>query len=158
MRRFAYWLFPLTAVGVAIFIVVFLIRINPSLPSSDDPDYTADDAGHIPSALEGSWISRFSVGEEKDYSYPINEVHMELGRAENTADTRYRISVPLRDSYELFCLKQELLNSGLHYYLHKEGEKMTLLIDSDERSRLESLVTKLKTYQITATVSPYTEE
>ena len=117
------------------------------------------DSSLIPdSDTEESWISRFSVGGEKEYFYPINEVHMELGIGEETPVTRYRISVPLKDSYELFCLKQELVNSGLHYFLRKEGETMTLLIDSDDRSRLESLVTKLKTYQIMATVSPYTEE
>ena len=35
---------------------------------------------------------------------------------------------------------------------------VTLLVDSNDRNVLASLVTKLKTYQITATVSPYTEE
>lgn len=158
MRRFAYWLFPLTAAAVAVFIVVFMIRINSYVPSSEDSLKDEYSSSTAPIAAQESWISRFSMSEEKGYFYPINEVHLELDMGENAPVTRHRLAVPLKDSYELFCLKQELMNSGLPYFLHKEGDVMTLLVDSDDQNKLESLVTKLKTYQISATVSPYTEE
>ncbi len=157
MRRFAYWLFPLTTAAVAVFIVVFMIRINPSVPLSEHDMVEEDHSLNVPASAQESWIGRFSMNEEKGYFYPINEVHLDLAMGDVAPVTRYRLTVPLKDSYELFCLKQELLNSGLHYFFHKEGDAMTLLVDSDDQNRLESLVTKLKTYQITATLSPYEE-
>lgn len=160
MRRFAYWLFPLIAGAVAVFIVVLLIRINPSTPPIDAEAIQEDDNGSVDSTdTKGSWIDRFSMSEDSGTVYPINEVSLELDMGEEKSSLdRYRLSVPLQNSYELFCLKQELKNSGFSYFFQKEGDAMTLLVDSDDRNKLASLVTKLKTYQITATVSPYTEE
>ncbi len=158
MRRFVYWLFPLTAAAVALFIAVFLFRIN--LPASvpEEPQKGEEDPFSVPATIAQSWIGRFTPDEDKGYLYPVNEVHLELDSGGASRLPAYRLEAPVKDSYELFCLKQELANSGLSYFMHTEGETMTLLVDSDDRNRLESLVTKLKTYQIPATLSPYTEE
>lgn len=160
MRRFAYWLFPLIAGAVAVFIVVFMVQINPSAPVLESSKSgSRRDASAGSGAGEGNWLDRFSIGQDKGYSYPINEVSLKLDAGDkNPSDERYRLTVPLKDSYELFCLKQELKNSGFPYFLQKEGNAMTLLVESDDQNKLASLVTKLKTYQITATLSPCTEE
>jgi hypothetical protein len=42
--------------------------------------------------------------------------------------------------------------------MQNQEDTMILTIDSTDQSQLQSLVTKLKTYQITTTLSPYTEE
>lgn len=160
MQRFAYWLFPLIAGAVALFIVVFMIQINPSAPTWAPEGENEDNASLEPLPKEeASWLARFSLGEEKGYLYPINDVSLILDMPDSApAASRYRLSVPLKSSYELFCLKQELKNSGLPYFFQKEGKTMTLLVESDDQNRLATLVTKLKTYQISATLSPYTEE
>ncbi|MEW5832618.1 MAG: hypothetical protein AB1763_07275 [Campylobacterota bacterium] len=159
MRRVAYWLFPLIAAAVAAFIVIFMIQINPSVPLSERFSGGGEEtSSSAASAEEESWLERFSRSEEKDYHYPVNEVHMVLDAGEHPEVPAYRMTVPLKDSYELFCVKQELYNKALPYFLQKEGDAMTLLVDSNDEKTLASLVTKLKTYQITATLSPYTEE
>lgn len=159
MRRFTYWLFPLIAAAVAAFIVVFMVQINPSVPLSERFSAEGNDVSSgIAGAEESSWLERFSQSGDKDYFYPVNEVHLVLDAGETPLVPNYRLTVPLKDSYELFCVKQELHNKALPYFLQREGDAMTLLVDSNDQNTLASLVTKLKTYQITATLSPYTEE
>ncbi|MDP3301009.1 MAG: hypothetical protein Q8S36_03475 [Sulfuricurvum sp.] len=160
MRRFAYWLFPIIAILVAVFIVVFMIDINPAIPTmgqdtaSDDsskPMVTNDDAV--------GWIKHFNINNEKEYFYPVNEVTIVLDDGESGTKSRlHRLVVPLKDSYEFFCLKQELEKNNLPYLLNQEGEGMTALIDSSDQAKLTALVEKLKTYQISATFSSFKED
>lgn len=77
MRRAAYWLFPLIALAVAVFITIFLIQINPSAPKveiSDSDEVLPSEA----SSDEKSWISHFSSNDEKEFFYPVNEVTLNL--------------------------------------------------------------------------------
>lgn len=87
MRRFAYWLFPLTAAAVAVFIVIFMIRINTSVPSSEQFLEEEHNPLKTPEPIKGSWIDRFSVNAEKEHFYPINEVHLELDMGETPQKT-----------------------------------------------------------------------
>ncbi len=160
MRRFAYWLFPTIAVAVAIFVVFFLIEINPSAPQvgAEEESRTLN-LFTAPSDSTNGWIDRFSFSRDADYLYPVNEVTVVLeDSAGDASGARYRLSVPIRDSYELFCLRQELQHSDLPYLLDQQGDKMSVYIDSQDQSKLTSLVTKLKTYQISATLSPFNED
>lgn len=161
MRRFAYWLFPTIAVAVAIFVVFFLIEINPSAPEmrGEEESRLLDPFSSDLDAEKG-WIERFSFNRDKEYLYPVNEVTvvLDMDTHANTSVTRYRLSVPIRDSYELFCLRQELQHSDLPYLLDQQGDKMSVYIDSQDQSKLTSLVAKLKTYQISATLSPFNED
>jgi hypothetical protein len=160
MRRFAYWLFPIIAIAVAIFIVAFMIEINPAAPavqrdtaSDENVQSTVSDENAV------GWINHFNISKEKEYFYPVNEVTIVLDDGESDTKTRqHRLVVPLKDSYEFFCLKQELKNSNLPYLLNQEGEGMTALIDSTDQAKLTALVAKLKTYQISATLSSFKED
>jgi hypothetical protein len=78
MRRFAYWLFPLTAAAVAVFIVVFLVRINAPIPASHPMHEEREGGSPLFSATRGSWMEGFSLSDERGYAYPLNEVHLEL--------------------------------------------------------------------------------
>ena len=159
MRRFAYWLFPLIAIAVAIFIVVFMIEINPVAPAIRQ-DASLDEVSQ-PIGAEGSpsWIKHFKVKRDKEYFYPVNEVTIALDDNESSIKAkRYHLVVPLKDSYEFFCLKQELKESNLPYLLNQDGDAMTVLIDSTDQKTLTALVTKLKTYQISATLSSFKED
>lgn len=160
MRRFAYWLFPTIAIVVAVFIVAFMIEINPVAPAIGE-DIILDETSKPILSDESStgWIKHFTINNEKEYFYPVNEVTIALDDNEShTKAQRYRLVVPLKDSYEFFCLKQELENSDLSYLLNQEGESMTALIDSADQTKLATLVVKLKTYQISATLSSFKED
>lgn len=160
MRRFAYWIYPIIAISVAAFIVAFMIEINPATPTMRE-DVSLDENSLPVNSQEGSsgWIKNFSVSDEKEYSYPVNEVTITLDDNESHCKTQmYHLVVPLKDAYELFCLKQELKNSNLPYLLNQEGDAMTVLIDSTDHTKLTALVTKLKTYQISATFSSFKED
>jgi hypothetical protein len=160
MRRFAYWLFPIIAIIVAVFIVVFMIDINPVVPTiGQDSDLEAVSKPIISDEDSPGWIKHFNISNEKEYFYPVNEVTIVLDDNESPKKTRqYHLVIPLKDSYEFFCLKQELKNSNLPYLLNQDGEAMTALIDSTDQAKLTALVAKLKTYQISATLSSFKED
>lgn len=76
-RRAAYWLVPLIAIGVAVFIVYFLIQINPSAPRikmSDVDDVLPPKEGEG----EKGWMDKFAGDGEKEYFYPVNELYLNL--------------------------------------------------------------------------------
>jgi hypothetical protein len=159
MRRFAYWLFPIIAIAVAIFIVVFIIEINPVAPTQHQDSTLDDNSQLIASDSSVGWIKHFNVKHEKEYVYPVNEVTIVLDNNESSSKTQlHHLVVSLKNSYEFFCLKQELKDSNLPYLLNQEGEGMTVLIDSTDLKILTTLVTKLKTYQISATLSSFKED
>ena len=159
MRRFAYWLFPIIAILVAVFIVVFIIEINPAAPALHQD--TAVDENEQPIAAESSpgWLNNFKTKRDQENVYPVNEVTIALHDNESLSNAqRYHLVVPLKDSYEFFCLKQELKENNLPYLLNRDGDSMTVLIDSTDRNKLANLVIKLKTYQISATLSSFKED
>jgi hypothetical protein len=160
MRRAAYWLIPLIAFAVALFIVLFLVEINPSTPAmhSIEDDKKEDSSQGLKGQL-GSWISHFSTTEENEYFYPVNEVTLKLDMGDEISTLEiYRLTVKPKNSDELLQTKEEVKKSELPYVMQDDGDTKILTVDSPDQSQLQSLVTKLKTYQIMATVSPYTEE
>jgi hypothetical protein len=78
MRRFAYWLFPLTAAAVAVFIVVFLVRINAPVPAAQPMPEEGEEGTSLLSSTQGSWMEGLSLSDERGYAYPVNEVRLEL--------------------------------------------------------------------------------
>lgn len=160
LRRTAHWLFPAIAFAVALFIVFFMIQINPS--SVQEVDNNHDDETNISVSMEEDapgWLKRLKLGGDSGYSYPINDLSLEMDS--NTLDSkekRYRLIVNLKDSYEFFCLKQEIKETSFSYLLNQNGEMMNVEINSNDGVALTNLVRKLKTYQISATLSPYKED
>ena len=75
-----------------------------------------------------------------------------------TKTITYKLSASLLDPYQLFCLKEELKQHKLRYYLKKDTKGVELLIYSQDVNKLNSLVKVLKNYQISASVKPYKEE
>ncbi len=74
------------------------------------------------------------------------------------SQTIYKLSAPIVDPYQLFCLKEELKQHQLKYFLKKDKSGAELLIYSKKRDKLDSLVEVLKNYQISATVGLYKED
>ena len=154
MRRFAYWLFPTIAIFVAVFVVAFMIEINPNVPVVNE-----DEDPHSKSLISDEhsrgWMNDLHLDEEKGYFYPVNELSIQTDDTLSDVKTqKYHLMVHLKDSYEFFYLKQELKKTKFSYLLNQEGDLLSVEIDSSDHNALSNLVTKLKTYQISATLSP----
>ncbi|MDT8339605.1 MAG: hypothetical protein RQ763_10445 [Sulfurimonas sp.] len=158
MQKILKWLTLLIAVGVAVFVVFFLISIN-----SNETTVNLTPLEHksevVVKAPKNIWLESFSKTEKLGYFYPVNEVFIQVDLNEKVAnETIYKLSAPIADPYQLFCLKEELKQHQLKYYLKKDKNGAELLIYSKERTKLDSLVEVLKNYQISATVGLYKED
>ncbi len=158
MQKNLKWLTLLIAVGVAVFVVFFLISIN----SNETPVNLAP-LEHKSEAVvkepKNIWLNSFSKTERLGYFYPVNEVLIQVDLNEKVASrTIYKLSASIADPYQLFCLKEELKQHQLKYYLKKDKNGAELLIYSKEREKLDSLVEVLKNYQISANVGLYKED
>lgn len=80
-QRAIYWLFPLIALAVAVFISYFLIQINPSAPkvSLSDVDEVLPPKE---SSSENNWLKGVIGDNDKEYFYPVNEVDIRLDTPE----------------------------------------------------------------------------
>jgi len=158
MQKILKWFAPTIAVGVAVFIVFFLISIN----SSQKPEELKPLVHKNNVTLkkpEKVWLEHFSKTEKLGYFYPVNEVYVTFDLKEKiTNATIYKLSASLLDPYQLFCLKEELKQHSLSYYLIRDKNGVELLIYSKDINKLNSLVRVLKDYQISATIKPYKEE
>ncbi len=160
MRKILKWLTPLIAVGVAVFIIFFLISINSNetsiklapAPLEHKSDVVIDEP-------KEDWLNHFSKTEKLGYFYPVNEVFIQVDLNEKIEKKAvYKLSAPLLDPYQLFCLKEELKQHQLKYYLKKDKSGTELLIYSSDVDKLNSLVKVLKNYQISAKVGLYKED
>ena len=161
MQKVLKWSAPLLAFGVTIFIIFFLISINPSEEFSGVKPL-AHESGIIQKKPDKIWLNHFSQTERLGYFYPVNEIYIKIDLNEKKINTdttaTYRLSAFLLDPYQLFCLKEELKQHGLKYYLTKDKNGIELVIFSKNINKLNSLVKVLKNYQISAIIKPYKEE
>ncbi len=154
MYKIIKWFFPIFTIGVAIFIILFLISINSSNSQTDSHQLSLFDKS-LSIEPEKNWLKHFSKNEELSYFYPVNEVYIQVDLNEKITNTiTYKLSASILDPYQLFCLKEELKQHKLRYYLQKEKTNVELLIYSTNKNKLNSLVNVLKNYQIMADVKP----
>jgi len=158
MQKILKWFTPLIAVGVAVFLIFFLISINTN-------EVYVESKPVIPDKIETKkkpkklWLNHFSESERKGYFYPVNEVYVQVNLKEKITKTiTYKLSAKLLDPYQLFCLKEELKNHKLKYFLQKDKMNIDLFIYSQNVDKLQDLVKVLKNYKIVATIKPYNEE
>jgi hypothetical protein len=158
MHIFLKWLTPIIGIGVAIFVVTFLININSKqrieelkpLSRKSTPTKLKD---------EKVWLEHFSNTQRLGYFYPVNEVYIQTSLDKKIlSKTVYRLSASLIDPYQLFCLKEELNQHKLKYYLKRDKDGVLLDIYSKNKAKLNSLVKVLKNYKIQANVSLYKED
>jgi len=158
MQKILKWFAPALAVGVAIFIIFFLISINSSQELGEIKPLTHKSVV-VAKKTEKIWLNHFSKTEKLGYFYPVNEVYVTLDLSEKITNTiTYKLSAPLLDPYQLFCLKEELKQHSLKYYLMRDKKGVELLIYSKDIDKLNSLVRVLKNYQIMASIKPYKED
>jgi len=158
MQKILKWLTPIVAFGVATFLIFFLISINSSedLIEGEPLVLETNTTQEVPQKL---WLDHFSQTQRLGFSYPVNEIYVKVDLNEKiTKIITYKLSAPVLDPYQLFCLKEELKQHHLRYYLRKDKQSMELLIYSKNINKLNFLVKTLKNYQIVATIKPYKEE
>jgi len=158
MKTIIKWLTPIISIGVAVFILFFLISINSSPKNNNiEPISLADEI--VKKQSKPVWLDSFSKNSVKSYSYPINEVYLEIDLDEKITNTiRYELSASLLDQYQLFCLKEELKRHKLRYNLKKSNNRVELFIYSQNKKSLNSLVEALKDYKIFAKIKRYKDK
>ena len=158
MQKILKWFTPLLALGVAIFIILFLLSINSSkAPTNTEPLVYKSEV--VQKKQDEVWLNHFSKTERLGYFYPVNEVYIKVDLDEKiTKTTIYKLTASLLDPYQLFCLREELNRHQLKYFFKKDKRGIDLLIYSKEIDKLNSLVQLLKNYQIAASIMPYKEE
>lgn len=158
MYKILKWLAPLIAVGVAVFIVFFLVSINsnikiPLLKHFQEQDVAAVDDG------KKSWLDNFAGVSKSSYSYPVNELFVKVDLQDEIVvkkpiiKTIYQLRAPLLDPYQMFCLQEELRHRGFNYSLKKDNKNTELFIYAKDKERLLALVEVLKNYQISAKIA-----
>ncbi len=158
MQKIIKWFAPLLALGVSTFLIFFLISIN-EYKEHDVSEPLVLDTNITQKKSEKLWLDHFSQTEKLGYSFPVNEVYIKIDLDEKITKTiTYRLSAAVLDPYQIFCLKEELKQYHLKYYLNQDKHKMELLIYSQDVNKLNKLVKVLKNYQISAVVKPYKEE
>ena len=158
MQKILKWFTPVIGIGVAIFIVFFLVSINSQEEFVESEPLTFKEEV-VPKKPKKVWLNHFSKTQRLGYFYPVNEVYVKIDLDEKiTKIITYKLSAPLLDPYQLFCLKEELKQHKLKYFLEKDKTSVELLIFSKNIDKLNSLVKVLKNYQISATIESYKEE
>ena len=158
MQKILKWFTPLLAGGVAVFIVFFLISIN-AQEEIVETELLELEPQVVSQKPKKVWLDHFSQTQRLGYFYPVNEVYVQVNLDEKITKTiTYKLSAPLLDPYQLFCLKEELKQHKLKYFLEKDSMGVELLIFSKNKKKLDSLVKVLKNYQISATVKSFKEE
>ena len=158
MQKILKWFTPIIGIGVAIFIIFFLISINSSQKFVESEPLILNDEV-VQKKPKKVWLNHFSQTQRLGYFYPVNEVYIKIDLDEKiTKVITYKLSAPLLDPYQLFCLKEELKQHELKYFLEKDANGVELLIFSKNIDKLNSLVKVLKNYQISAMIESYKEE
>ena len=158
MHNVLKWLTPLVGIGVAVFIILFLVKINSSTRTKKLEPLKLQET-KLSKTEQESWLNHFSKSERLGYFYPVNEVYIQaqLGNKIYSKNI-YKLSASLIDPYQLFCLKEELNQHKFKYYLKRDKNGVELDIYSKDRNKLNSLVRVLKNYQILAHVTLYKED
>lgn len=158
MQKILKWFAPILTIGVAVFILFFLVSIN-THERIDEPNPLVLQQNPIEEKSKQTWLDSFSETEKLGYFYPVNEVYIQVDLSEKIIkETTYKLSASLLDPYQVFCLKEELKQHGFRYYLKRDNKKVELLIYSTDIAKLSALVNVLKNYQISAQIVPYQED
>ena len=158
MQKLLKWFAPALSVGVAVFIIFFLISIN-SIEKIDNSEPLIYKSEVIEKKQKKVWLNHFSKNQQLGYFYPVEEIYIEVDLVKKILSTTiYKLSAPLLDPYQLFCLKEELKQHKLKYSLQRDINSIELFIYSKNIKKLNSLVRVLKNYQIAATIKPYKKD
>ena len=150
----AKWLFPAIAGGVALFLILFLVQVNQTDASIYADEADIPKAQEIPSIVsKEKWIERFSEHEQEGFFYPVTEIFIEVDLKEKLKKTTiYQLRAGELDSYQLYCLKEVLLQYKTQYVFEQQQDDMKLIIYSQNLNQLKNIVKTLENYAINAEI------
>ncbi len=150
----AKWLFPAIFVGVAFFLILFLVQVNQTDASIYADKADIPQAQQLPTVpSKEKWIERFSKHESQGYFYPVTEIFVEVDLKDPPKKRRvYQLKAGDLDPYQLFCLKEVLKQYKIKYMFEQKKQDTKLIIYSENLSQLKNIVKTLKNYAINASI------
>ncbi len=149
MKKVAFWIVPLIAIGVAFFIVIFLIDINPKVPKEaiENRSNIADDESSAKNSV--SWLEKITTDSKKGTQYPINELYINIDLEGSPTQTRYYLVTNVYDESEMRNIKHLLDESLAAFVSERVDENSSLVkIESTNLAQLKMVEAKLKHYNI----------
>lgn len=149
------WFTPIIAIGVAIFVILFLLKINAPIKLSNSISLSKKINYKINESEKNSWIMNLKKSKQKSYFYPVNElfIHVNLSN-EIIPKKNYRVLAHISTLYQFFCLREELREEKIKYFLKNNNNMVELLVYFHNQKKLNLLIKTLKTYNIKAVISP----
>ena len=97
-----------------------------------------------------TWAEALASSKESKFSFPVNEFYMQIDLKKYIPPKikSYRLVVDRADRYSLFCIVQILSQMNLPYVVEKRDKIPTIYIGSKTRDLLNSVVQRLKDYDI----------
>lgn len=97
-----------------------------------------------------TWSEALAVSKDTKFSFPVNELYMQIDLKKYIPPKvkSYRLVVDRADRYSLFCIVQTLSQMNLPYVVEKKDRTPTIYVGSKTQNSLESVVKKLKDYDI----------
>ena len=150
----ARWLFPAIFVGVAVFLIFFLVQVNQMDAGVYDEKADIPQAQQLPEIpSREKWIERFSQRENQGYYYPVTEIFVEVDLKEPPKKTTtYQLKAGDLDPYQIFCLKEVLKQYQVKYMFEQNKNDVRLMIYSKNLNQLKTIVKSLKNYAINASI------
>ncbi len=159
MHYIVKWFTPIITIGVIIFIILFLLKINAPIKLSNAISLSKKVNRKIDKFENNSWIINLKKNKQKSYFYPVNEIfiHADLSN-EMIHKKNYKVLAHISTLYQFFCLREELREEKIKYFLKNNNNMVELLVYSRNQKKLNFLIKTLKTYNIKAVISPLKKE
>ncbi|MFA6761111.1 MAG: hypothetical protein WCR69_08725 [Sulfuricurvum sp.] len=159
MKKWLKYLPPLVMSGVAVFIIYFLFSLYEKQESVVIHTHTSSHEVESLKNSEDSWLKSLAKTKLAKSTYAVNEAELKFEIKEIASKgTLYTLRVSLLDPYEQFCLEEELKRYGFEHIFSKNDKNINVLIYSDSKERLDSLVKDLKNYKISSKIEPYSKD
>ena len=92
MQKILKWFTPIIGIGVAVFIIFFLISINSSEKFIESEPLSLSDEV-VQKKPKKVWLNHFSQTQRLGYFYPVNEVYIKIDLDEKiTKVITYKLS------------------------------------------------------------------
>ncbi len=152
MKRVLKWLALLFAVSSAVFVLIFLYIVGSDEPIQH-PKPLVFNSSLKKQQGEAFWLNHLlKLKEQKDY-FPMEEVYIRTNMLLPQGKKGvYALQVGRLDSYQLFCLQEELKRRKFRYAFNKQPKSVELYVESKNRKKVHDLTKVLKNYKIDAKI------
>lgn len=153
MHRIALALTVVISLAAIGYTLWFLVDINKNVPI-ERLSRPAPKSSEVNRTDSTSWIHTFTTFHTPVLSFPVEEMHLSY-QLDKTLDKRptYLVEAFVKDPYQLFCLKQVLIDYGVKYDLQRGLHRSTLLkIYSFDEEEINILRKTLLEYEIKTTI------